>query len=557
MRSVHACRWLAPLIVTLCIWLGSATTTHAVLSSQAERTLETLIGRSGKIEKIDIFGTATPGVSASGYGRLYFSSANNRFEVSENTGAFVRLVGAGGNAPANATYIVQSAHADLSAEQSLGALTTGLLLNTVSGSTGTLSAYAGTSCTNQFPRSLNASGAATCASVANTDLAASVFANPTTTLGLTAVNGVATTAMRSDAAPALSQAIAPTWTGAHTYAQTASTGTVLPGLTLTGAAHTALTASTERFDAQWNSARTVQWATGALALQRFHVWQAPTVAFVAASTVTDTATVALTGAPVAGTNATLTNTHGLLVQAGAVSTATNAYGLTVNAPTGATNNYAAVFTGGSVGVKTVTPGSTLEVSGANSDTTFASTDSHSLAAIRIKNTDATTNNWQALVFTNSLVGGTLASIDVQNVNQASSYGAISLSTRAADGYKQRFIVTSNGNVGIATPVPGGTGAAGVAAFGAATAPSTSPADQVQLWGADIAGAGTFGLNIRDELGGVYKIGAGIMWASGTKPTCAAGIRGTVYYVAGGAGVLDTFEVCRKDAADAYAWVTLF
>jgi hypothetical protein len=42
---------------------------------------------------------------------------------------------------------------------------------------GNYSAYAGTSCTNQFPRSLNASGAATCASVANTDLAGSIAAS--------------------------------------------------------------------------------------------------------------------------------------------------------------------------------------------------------------------------------------------------------------------------------------------------------------------------------------------------------------------------------------------
>lgn len=42
-------------------------------------------------------------------------------------------------------------------------------------------------------------------------------ANPTATIGLTAVNGVASTLMRSDGAPALSQAIAPTWTGAHTF----------------------------------------------------------------------------------------------------------------------------------------------------------------------------------------------------------------------------------------------------------------------------------------------------------------------------------------------------
>lgn len=44
---------------------------------------------------------------------------------------------------------------------------------------------------------------------------------------------------------------------------------------------------------------------------------------------------------------------------------------------------------------------------------------------------------------------------------------------------------------------------------------------------------------------------------GTKPTCAAGIRGAIWYDAGAAGVLDTLEVCRKDASNNYAWVTLF
>jgi hypothetical protein len=46
------------------------------------------------------------------------------------------------------------------------------------------------------------------------------FANPTASVGLTAVNGAATTAMRSDAAPALSQSIVPTWTGTHTFNNT-------------------------------------------------------------------------------------------------------------------------------------------------------------------------------------------------------------------------------------------------------------------------------------------------------------------------------------------------
>lgn len=48
------------------------------------------------------------------------------------------------------------------------------------------------------------------------------LANPTGTIGLTAVNGAATTALRSDGAPALSQAIAPTWTGLHTFSNGAT-----------------------------------------------------------------------------------------------------------------------------------------------------------------------------------------------------------------------------------------------------------------------------------------------------------------------------------------------
>jgi hypothetical protein len=44
-----------------------------------------------------------------------------------------------------------------------------------------------------------------------------VGANPSASVGLTAVNGSATTFMRSDGAPALSQAITPTWTGFHVF----------------------------------------------------------------------------------------------------------------------------------------------------------------------------------------------------------------------------------------------------------------------------------------------------------------------------------------------------
>jgi hypothetical protein len=44
-----------------------------------------------------------------------------------------------------------------------------------------------------------------------------VGANPTATIGLSVINGSAATFMRSDAAPPLSQAIVPTWSGLHTF----------------------------------------------------------------------------------------------------------------------------------------------------------------------------------------------------------------------------------------------------------------------------------------------------------------------------------------------------
>lgn len=54
-------------------------------------------------------------------------------------------------------------------------------------------------------------------------------ANPSATIGLTAVNGSAGTFLRSDGAPALSQAIAPTWTGNHTFTPASGVSIVVNG----------------------------------------------------------------------------------------------------------------------------------------------------------------------------------------------------------------------------------------------------------------------------------------------------------------------------------------
>lgn len=86
----------------------------------------------------------------------------------------------------------------------------------------------------------------------------------------------------------------------------------------------------------------------------------------------------------------------------------------------------------------------------------------------------------------------------------------------------------------------GTGAGGTLYF--ATAPAGG-----------VSGAGQNALVNRVA---VLPVG-GLTWLTTAEPTCNSTTRGTVNYVAGAVGVLDTFKLCRKDAADVYAWVTLF
>lgn len=81
--------------------------------------------------------------------------------------------------------------------------------------------------------------------------------------------------------------------------------------TVTTPADTTLAAGAESIGANFTAA-TRQWATGALTLQRERVFAAPTNSFVAASTITTAINVDIAD-PIAGTNATQTNTFGLRV----------------------------------------------------------------------------------------------------------------------------------------------------------------------------------------------------------------------------------------------------
>ncbi len=106
--------------------------------------------------------------------------------------------------------------------------------------------------------------------------------------------------------------------GSLTMTPVAASSGVRSLLTVTAPADTGLTATTEQVDVYLNLAATRTWATGAITNQRFVRISAPTIAFAGASTVTNAATVYIEDAPVAGTNATLTNKYALFVGGGRV-----------------------------------------------------------------------------------------------------------------------------------------------------------------------------------------------------------------------------------------------
>lgn len=47
----------------------------------------------------------------------------------------------------------------------------------------------------------------------------------------------------------------------------------------------------------------------------------------------------------------------------------------------------------------------------------------------------------------------------------------------------------------------------------------------------------------------------VLNTSGAQPTCESAIRGMMWVIQGGVGVADVFQICMKDGANAYGWVT--
>ena len=172
--------------------------------------------------------TATYPLASSGGATPNITVDTSAYAQKSTTISTTYPLGGGGNLTTNRTLTVDlSAYAktaDLGSYLTSVAVNPGLTGNGTSGNPLTVdtSVYArrGTLTNTKFCTSDGTSV------ICNTDTPSGASAaNPTGTIILTAVNGSADTFLRSDGAPALSQAISPTWTGNHTF--TPSSGNTL------------------------------------------------------------------------------------------------------------------------------------------------------------------------------------------------------------------------------------------------------------------------------------------------------------------------------------------
>ncbi|HYE22022.1 MAG TPA: hypothetical protein VD998_00350, partial [Verrucomicrobiae bacterium] len=167
-------------------------------------------------------------------------------------------------------------------------------------------------------------------------------------------------------------------------------------LTVTPGAHTTLAASTEATDINFNLARTVEFATGALATQRAIRIQAPTYGFVAASTITNAATLSISNEPAAGSNATFTNSYALWVESGLAQFS----GRTIN--TQANNT---IITANFTGLINKNDTNTRAFSSVNINPTLSTGASNTTTTVNVLNVDTTNTSVTGIVTTNLIRAG--------------------------------------------------------------------------------------------------------------------------------------------------------
>ncbi len=225
--------------------------------------------------------------------------------------------------------------------------------------------------------------------------------------------------------------------------------------------------------------------------------------------------------------ATVTNLVGLDITAiGAAAHVTTATGLRVAAPTGAGSNYAAVFTGGNVGIGSTTPQAQLDVSGAT-----------------ILNTGLSNFGPTGFIVQGGAVGGNGMRFITKSPghghynwqisqNNASSEGLEFIPATAADGTTfttPALTMLTNGNVGIGTTTPQGgfvvtNGNVGIGTWAPRTmldvSGSVSVGNASQV-GTLAVGNGVADARISGYFASILNSASANQWGVRVEPTCSS------------------------------------
>jgi len=167
-----------------------------------------------------------------------------------------------------------------------------------------------------------------------------------------------------------------------------------------------------------------------------------------------------------------------------------------------------------VGIGTTSPSAKLEVVGnsvnvTESNAVYANSQSGLNGSLTLRNevgSSGVAGNNVGIVFRNDSTGNSFARISyIASVQEQDGLRYSNLVFGTDDGVGNRdekMRITSAGNVGIGT-TNFGTNASGVIGIGNATAPTSSPADMVQLYAEDVTASSE--LRVRDEAGNVTTL----------------------------------------------------